>query len=61
MINVGGIKMMDLSINETIKYNKSGPARYCCRTNVWGEIEKLLTPYGKKTIVSGGTLSLIHI
>lgn len=61
MINVGGIKMMDLSINETIKYNKSGPARYCCRTNVWGEIEKLLTPYGKKTIVSGGTRSRASI
>lgn len=26
-MNVGGIRMMDLSINETIKYNKSGPAR----------------------------------
>lgn len=47
--------MMDLSINETIKYNKSGPGRYCCRPGVWSEIEKLLTPYGKKTIVSGGT------
>lgn len=46
---------MDLSINETIKYNKSGPARYCCRPGVWSEIEKLLTPFGKRTIVSGGT------
>lgn len=37
---LGGLVMMDLSINETIKYNKSGPARYCCRTGVWSEIEK---------------------
>ena len=51
---LGGLVMMDLSINETIKYNKSGPARYCCRTGVWSEIEKLLTPYGKRTVVSGG-------
>ena len=46
---------MDLSINETIRYNKSGPARYCCRPEVWSEIEKLLTPFGKRAIVSGGT------
>lgn len=24
---LGGLVMMDLSINETIKYNKSGPAQ----------------------------------
>ena len=46
--------MHDMSMNETIKYNKSGPARYSCRTDVWSDIEHLLVPFGKKCIVSGG-------
>lgn len=53
--------MMDLSMQETIKYNKSGPARYCNRPTVWKEIGKLLLPFGKRTIVSGGTRSRASI
>jgi glycerol dehydrogenase-like iron-containing ADH family enzyme len=48
---------MNLSLEETIKYNKSGPARYCNRINVWEELDKLLLPYGKRAIVSGGAKS----
>ncbi|MDY5030694.1 MAG: iron-containing alcohol dehydrogenase family protein [Blautia sp.] len=46
--------MHDMSLKETIRYNKSGPARYCCRPEVWDEVEHLLVPFGRKTIVSGG-------
>ena len=49
--------MNKLTLAETIKYNKSGPGRYCNRTDVWDEMEELLVPYGKRTIVSGGTKS----
>ncbi|WP_141825502.1 iron-containing alcohol dehydrogenase family protein [Clostridium sp. KNHs216] len=44
----------DMSFQNTIRYNKSGPARYCNRIGVWDEIECLLAPFGKKCVVSGG-------
>lgn len=52
---------MNLSLNETIKYNKSGPARYCNRMDIWEEIGKLLLPFGKRAVVSGGTRSRASI
>ncbi len=51
------INMQNLSLEETIKYVKSGPARYRNDTKVWNDIGNLLTPYGIRTIVSGGTKS----
>ena len=45
--------MGKFSLEETVKYNKSGPARYCCRTDVWKEAAMILPSFGKRAVVSG--------
>lgn len=47
--------MAMLSLEETIKYNKSGPARYCNRRDVWGDGGQLLKSFGSRAVISGGT------
>ena len=49
--------MGKFSLEETVKYNKSGPARYCCRTDVWKEAAMVLPSFGKRAVVSGGARS----
>ena len=49
--------MGKFSLEETVKYNKSGPARYCCRTDVWQEAAMVLPSFGKRAVVSGGARS----
>ena len=49
--------MGKFSLEETVKYNKSGPARYCCRTDVWKEAAMVLPSFGKRAVVSGGASS----
>lgn len=46
--------MSKFSLEETIKYNKSGPARYCNRKNVWEDAAELLKDFGSRAVVSGG-------
>ncbi|EEQ59682.1 iron-containing alcohol dehydrogenase family protein [Enterocloster sp. OA13] len=53
--------MGKFSLEETVKYNKSGPARYCCRTDVWKEAAMILPSFGKRAVVSGGTRSRASI
>lgn len=53
--------MGKFSLEETVKYNKSGPARYCCRTDVWKEAAMVLPSFGKRAVVSGGARSMASV
>ena len=53
--------MENMSFSETIKYNKSGPARYCNKEDVWKEAGEQLKAFGNRAVVSGGTRSRASI